>query len=591
MKTPTMNTPLVLVIRDGWGANPHPEHDAFNAVKLASQRGLTPVADALMRDYPWTLIKTSGEDVGLPEGTMGNSEVGHQNIGAGRIVDQESVAITKACRGGLEKNGVIAKAISRCVGSTRADGSASRVHLLCIASDAGVHGQLDHLFACLRACKTLGVTAVSVHLFTDGRDTGPFTGKGFVERVEAAIREIRVGRIATICGRYFAMDRDNRWERVQTAYDALTGRTPAGSEGAGGAEGSRRVFASAGEAVQDYYDNPTASNVTGDEFIPARCVARDAQEAKANAMRDGDSVIFVNYRGDRPRELCSAFLFDDERWAKVKPSPDSGRAGFDRGTQLKLHFVIMTEYWDELLEPVRKTGGGVAFPKPPRMVNIAGEFISASGLRQFRCAETEKYPHVTFFFNDYREEPFPGESRKNPQSPKVSTYDQKPEMSAPEICREVLTRLAAPDCEDVLVVNFANADMVGHTGVLEAAIAACAAVDACVGKIIDATLKRGGSLIVTADHGNAEQMFDPETGSPHTAHTVYDVPLIVVRGAAGSGGGVTLRGDQDVAGWFDPAVRARRGRLADIAPTMLAMMGVAKPVEMTGESLIGQESR
>ncbi|MBX9736138.1 MAG: 2,3-bisphosphoglycerate-independent phosphoglycerate mutase, partial [Phycisphaerales bacterium] len=543
MKTPTMNTPVVLVIRDGWGANPHPEHDAFNAVKLASQRGLTPVADALMREYPWTLIKTSGEDVGLPEGTMGNSEVGHQNIGAGRIVDQESVAITKACRGGLEKNDVIAKAISRCVTGTRADGSPARVHLLCIASDAGVHGQLDHLFACLRACKTLGARDVSVHLFTDGRDTGPFTGKGFVERVEAAIREIGVGRIATICGRYFAMDRDNRWERVQTAYDALTGHTPAG--------GATRVFASAAEAVQDYYDNPTASNVTGDEFIPARCVAGNLQEAKASAMHDGDSAIFVNYRGDRPRELCSAFLFDDARWARVKPSPDSGRAGFGRGTQLNLHFVIMTEYWDELLEPVRKTGGGVAFPKPPRMENILGEYLSRLGLRQFRCAETEKYPHVTFFFNDYREEPFPGESRKNPQSPKVSTYDQKPEMSASEICQQVLARLAAPDCEDVLIVNFANADMVGHTGVLEAVIKACAAVDVCVGKIIDATLKRGGSLIVTADHGNAEQMFDPETGSPHTAHTVYDVPLILVGGAAESGGanGPKLRGDHDVAGW------------------------------------------
>ncbi len=583
-----MNTPLVLVIRDGWGANPHPEHDDFNGVKLASQRGLTPVADRLLRECPWTLVKTSGEDVGIPEGTMGNSEVGHQNIGAGRIVDQESVAITKACRAGLEKNGAIASAVSRCVNARRADGTASRVHLLCIASDAGVHGQLDHLFACLRACTALGVNAVSVHLFTDGRDTGPFTGKAFVERVEAAIREIGVGRIATICGRYFAMDRDNRWERVQTAYDVLTGR--AGGEGASGGAGKRRVFASAGEAVQDYYENPTAANLTGDEFITARCVASSEAEARECAMHDGDSVIFVNYRGDRPRELCSAFLFEDERWAKVKPSPDSGRCGFDRGKKLALHFVIMTEYWDELIGPVHESGGGVAFPKAPKMVNILGEYISKQGLRQFRCAETEKYPHVTFFFNDYREEPFPGESRKNPQSPKVSTYDQKPEMSSALVCEEVLARLAAPDCEDVLIVNFANADMVGHTGVLEAVIAACAAVDACVGKIIDATLKRGGSLIVTADHGNAEQMFDPATGSPHTAHTVYDVPLIVVRGSGGVAGGANgpkLRGDHNVAGWFDPAVRSRRGRLADIAPTMLAMMGVAKPAEMTGESLIG----
>ena len=587
-----MNTPLVLVIRDGWGANPHPDHDDFNGVKLASERGLTPVGDRLVREYPWTLIKTSGEDVGLPEGTMGNSEVGHQNIGAGRIVDQESVAITKACRVGLERNEVIAGAIRRCVGGRRADGTPSRVHLLCIASDAGVHGQLEHLFACLRACKALGAMNVSVHLFTDGRDTGPFTGKGFVERVESAIREIGVGRIATICGRYFAMDRDNRWERVQTAYDVLTGRAGGGGSGGNGGGGvNRRVFASAAEAVQEYYDHPTAANMTGDEFITARCVASSEREAADGAMHEGDSVIFVNYRGDRPRELCSAFLFTDERWGRVKPSPDSGRIGFDRGKKLGLHFVIMTEYWDELLGPANESGGGVAFPKPPRMVNIVGEYISRLGLRQFRCAETEKYPHVTFFFNDYREEPFPGESRRNPQSPKVSTYDQKPEMSASLVCDEVLKRLGAEDCEDVLVVNFANADMVGHTGVLEAVIAACGAVDVCVGKIVEATLKRGGSLIVTADHGNAERMFDPETGSPHTAHTVYDVPLIVVRAGAAAGGlefggGVKLRGDHDVAGWFDPAARARRGRLADIAPTMLAMMGLDKPAEMTGESLI-----
>lgn len=551
--TPALS-PLVLIIRDGWGMNPHPSHDAFNAVKVASSRGLTPVADRLMRECPWTLIKTSGEDVGLPDGTMGNSEVGHQNIGAGRIVDQESVAITKACRAGLEKNGVIATAINGCAAR------GGTVHLLGIASDAGVHGLLDHLYAIVRACKTLSMPRVMIHLFTDGRDTGPFTGKGFIAQIEKEIAAIGVGRIASLSGRYYAMDRDNRWERVQMAYDVLTGK------------GSAPQFASADAAIQDYYDHPTASNLTGDEFVTPRLVG------EAAAIKDNDTVIFYNYRGDRPREISAAFLFPEDKWAKVKPSPDSGKNGFDRGRKLSLDYIIMTEYWEELL-PFCK----VAFPKPPKMVNIAGEYISSLGLKQFRCAETEKYPHVTFFFNDYRDPPFAGETRENPQSPKVSTYDQKPEMSAPEVRDCVLRRLAAPDCEQLIVVNFANGDMVGHTGVLEAAVQACATVDACVGQIIEATSKRGGACIVTADHGNCEQMFDPQTGSPHTAHTVYDVPLIVV---GEKFKGRTLRGDQQASGWFDDKARAKRGRLADIMPTALAMMGLGKPREMEGESLL-----
>ncbi|MFN0132979.1 MAG: 2,3-bisphosphoglycerate-independent phosphoglycerate mutase, partial [Phycisphaerales bacterium] len=264
---------------------------------------------------------------------------------------------------------------------------------------------------------------------------------------------------------------------------------------------------------------------------------------------------------------------------KVKPSPDSGRAGFDRGKKLELHYVIMTEYWEALLPHVQ----GVAFPRPAKMVNIGGAVVSGLGLGQFRCAETEKYPHVTFFFNDYRDEPFPGEKRENPQSPRVATYDQAPEMAAAEVRDAVLRRLAAADCEPLIVVNFANGDMVGHTGNLEAAIRACAAVDWCVGTIMDETLARGGQLIVTADHGNCEQMFDPATNSPHTAHTIYDVPLYVV----GEGvRGRRLRGDFDARGWFDPAVRAKRGRLADIMPTALAMLRLSKPVEMTGESLL-----
>jgi 2,3-bisphosphoglycerate-independent phosphoglycerate mutase len=558
------NTPLVLIVRDGWGENPNPSHDAFNAPKIASARGLTPTDAMLRREWPKTLIKTSGVDVGLPPGTMGNSEVGHQNIGAGRVVPQESLVMTAACEAGLHTN----RAIKTAVEQAKAKGGS--LHLFGINSDAGVHGMLDHLYAILQACKRLGMTErVYLHMFTDGRDTGPFTGLGFTKQLEAKCKSIGVGRIVTVAGRYYAMDRDHRWERVKLAYDCLIGAQTAGT----------RTAKSAAEAIQYCYDHPTGETLKGDEFVTPTAIGETDADISSTRVKSGDSVIFFNYRGDRPREISAAFCFPDDQWAKVKPSPDSGKVGFDRGTKLNLHYVIMSEYWEKLLPFVQ----GVAFPKPPKMVNIGGAVLSAQGLGQFRCAETEKYPHVTFFFNDYREEPFPGETRENPPSPKVATYDMKPEMSANEIAAAVLRRLAAPDREDVLIVNFANPDMVGHTGNLEAAITACATVDACVGRVIEATLKLGGSLIVTADHGNCEQMFDPETGSPHTAHTIFDVPLFVVgekfRGAE-------LRGDFDAAGWFKPEVRAKRGRLGDIMPTALAMMGVAKPAEMTGESLL-----
>lgn len=554
----TKNTPLVLIIRDGWGENPHPEHDAFNAIKLAR----TPVDDRLRAEWPRTLIKTSGEDVGLPEGTMGNSEVGHQNIGAGRIVDQESVAITKACRAGLEKNDVVAAAILRAKATSRA------VHLMGICSDAGVHGLLEHLEAALRACRALGQPGerVFVHLFTDGRDTGPFSGLGYARQVEQMCERIGAGRVVSVIGRYYAMDRDHRWERVQRAYDCLTGR------------GASPRAGTAGEAIQAYYDAPAGENLQGDEYIPPTVIARDEADARATRISEHDSVIFYNYRGDRPREISAAFVFPDDRWGKVKPSPDSGARGFERGKKLDLHYVTMTAYWEELEGLVL-----VAFPKPPKMVNIAGGYLSQLGLTQFRCAETEKYPHVTFFFNDYRDQPFEGEHRENPQSPKVATYDLKPEMAAHEICDAVLGRLAAADCESFIVVNFANGDMVGHTGNLAAAVRACETVDACVGKIVEATLKRGGSAIVTADHGNCEQMWDPASNAPHTAHTTYDVPLMVIGEAFR---GRTLRGDCEVGNWGRREVRARRGRLADIVPTALDMMGVLKPSEMTGTSLL-----
>ncbi|MDX2149037.1 MAG: 2,3-bisphosphoglycerate-independent phosphoglycerate mutase [Planctomycetota bacterium] len=575
-ETLSVSSPVVLIIRDGWGENPNPEHDAFNAVKLARK----PVDDRLRREWPWTLIKTSGEDVGLPGlgplATMGNSEVGHQNIGAGRVVPQESLVMTKACEHGLHENVATKAAIERCT-------AGKQLHFMGIASDAGVHGLLEHLFAMLRACKRLGLPGerVCLHLFTDGRDTGPFTGKGFVEQVERACAEIGVGRVVTLVGRYYAMDRDNRWERVKLAYDALCGRWPAmhPMDATLDPSSTPARFASASEAMQAYYDNPTGGNLKGDEFVTPRVIGASDQQVANSRVRPGDSVIFYNYRGDRPREISAAFCFPDDAWKSVKPSPDSGKHGFERGAKLALHYVTMTDYWEKLTPHV----SGVAFPKPPRMVNILGECLSARGLTQFRCAETEKYPHVTFFFNDYLDAPFPGERRENPQSPKVSTYDLKPEMAAGEITDAVLRRLAAPDGERVLIVNFANGDMVGHTGNLDAAIKACETVDACVGRIIDATLARSGSLIVTADHGNAEQMFDPATNAPHTAHTIFDVPLHVVGERFRR---ATLRGDRNAANWSNPAARALRGRLGDVAPTLLHMLGIPQPAEMTGSSLI-----
>lgn len=536
---PPTNTPFVLIIRDGWGHNPHREHDAFNAVKLAR----TPVAHRLAAEWPTTLIATSGEDVGLTVDTMGNSEVGHQNIGAGRVVDQEAVRISKVCREDrLGEIGPIAEAV-------RASRDAGRaLHLMGIGSDAGVHGQLEHLYALLRYAKAQGHTRVFVHLFSDGRDTGPFSGKAFAQRVEDQCRAIGVGRVATVIGRYWAMDRDNRWERVRRGYDALVGRGE-----------PLPTFATTGEAFQDYYDHPVPGLV-GDEFIAPRAVG----DAAGSRLAQGDAVIFYNYRGDRPRELCAAFLMDRFQGSpELKPSPDSGEIGFDRGPKLDLRFVLMTPYSEKLaaLAPV-------AFPKPPKMVNIAGEYLSRLGLTQFRCAETEKYPHVTFFFNDYRDEPFPGERREIIQSPKVATYDLQPEMSARGVADAVLRRLKAPDCEHVIVVNFANGDMVGHTGSLQAAVKACETVDALTGEVVEATLARGGSLIVTADHGNAEQMFDPDSGTPHTAHTLYDVECHVV--------GPAFRGRKLRAG----------GRLGDVMPTALAMMGLTQPAEMTGRSLL-----
>jgi 2,3-bisphosphoglycerate-independent phosphoglycerate mutase len=517
--------PCVIIVRDGWGKNPDPKWNSANAVYLARH----PVADRIMAQYPSTLIHTSGFDVGLPEGTMGNSEVGHQNIGAGRIVDQESVAITKQVRNGeFFDNPALNAAVNRALKNK------SAVHLFGIVSDAGVHGRLEHLFGCLELCRRKGQKQVFLHAFTDGRDTPPNSGLAYLREIEAKMKEMGVGQVASVSGRYWAMDRDNRWPRVEKAYRALTA-------------GVGPAFASAEAAIQTYYAHPTEPNMSGDEFVTPSVITSDGKTPRA-LVKDGDSVIFYNYRGDRPREITKAFVLDDF-------------SGFDRGKKLDLFYCTMTAYEQGL--PVH-----VAYPKPPKMISILGEYISSLGLKQFRCAETEKFPHVTFFFNDYREEPFTGEDRQIVPSPKdVSTYDQKPEMSAQGVCDEVVRRIDS-GIYDLVVVNFANGDMVGHTGVLAAAVKAVEVVDACVGRVLDATRRQGGCGIVLADHGNCEQMIDPTTGGPHTAHTTYDVELIVVDDR--------FKGHSLVAG----------GRLADVAPTALKLMGLAQPPEMTGKSLI-----
>jgi 2,3-bisphosphoglycerate-independent phosphoglycerate mutase len=520
-----MSRCVCIIVRDGWGKNPFPKWNNANAVYLAKH----PVADRIMAEYPTTLIHTSGFDVGLPEGTMGNSEVGHQNIGAGRIVDQESVKITKEIRAGsFEKNLEINAAIDR------AKANNSNLHLFGIVSDAGVHGLLEHLYAVLAVCKKRDFTRVFLHAFTDGRDSPPSYGVDYIKQVEAKMRELGVGQVATVSGRYYAMDRDNRWPRVEKAYRAIT-------------FGEGPKFASAADAIQNYYAHPKEPNMSGDEFVTPSVITRPDGETPRATVQNNDSIIFYNYRGDRPREITKAFVLDKFD-------------GFDRGPKLNLYYVTMTAYEQGL--PVH-----VAYPKPPKMKNILAEYLSDKGLKQFRCAETEKFPHVTFFFNDYREPPFPGEDRFMAPSPKVSTYDQKPEMSAYEIA-DATVKAIESNKYALIVVNFANGDMVGHTGVLDAAVQAVQHVDICVGKLLDALKKINGSAIVLADHGNCEQMIDPATGGPHTAHTTYDVELIVVDDASK---GKKLR---------------EGGRLADVAPTALQLLGLPIPPEMEGKSLI-----
>lgn len=533
--------PLLLIVRDGWGQNPDPKWNDANAVYLARK----PFDDRLMRDYPNVLIHTSGEDVGLPVGIMGNSEVGHQNIGAGRIVDQEVMRITRRIRdGSFFTNSALSGAINQAL-RTR-----GKLHVMGLCSDAGVHSTLEHAYAIAELAKRRNMRREDFcfHAFGDGRDTAPRSGIEFIRQVEAKLNEIGVGRVCSVVGRFYAMDRDNRWERVEKAYRLLT-------------RGDGHVVRSAVEAFSRYYDHPTDGSRNGDEFIEPTVISDDGRTPRAVIGR-GDAVIFFNFRGDRPRELIKAFVNQHFPFEAKDKDGSIKLMGFSRGERIEdLYFATMCEYEKGL--PVH-----VIFPKPEKMPNILGGYWSELGLTQFRCAETEKYPHVTFFFNDYREEPFAGEERQIVPSPRdVATYDRKPQMSAYEVTDEMLRRIAS-EKYDLFVLNYANGDMVGHTGVLSAAIKAVETVDDCVGRVVTAVMNKGGAAIVTADHGNCEQMIDPATGGPHTAHTTYEVPLIVV----------------------DDRFRGRPlrtgGRLADIAPTLLSMAGLQKPNEMAGESLL-----
>ncbi len=519
--------PVLLVIRDGWGKNPDPSQDMTNAVAQAKKA----CDDALHAKFPVALVKASGLDVGLPDGVMGNSEVGHENIGAGRIVDQELVRLNKLfSEKRLATNPVWHAVVDR----VKTKGT--KLHLFGIVSDAGVHGMLEHLYGILRQAKEDGVTQVYLHAFTDGRDTPPSSGLGYIKQVEAQMKAIGVGKIASVCGRFWSMDRDNRWERVQKAYDMLTGKAAVATA------------PSAPAAVQAYYDQPLSPTQVGDEFVPATWIL-GADGKPVATIANGDAVLFYNYRGDRPREITKAFVLDDF-------------SGFDRGAKLDLYYATMTEYESGL--PVH-----VVSPKPEKLKNILGEVVAKAGIAQFRCAETEKNPHVTFFFNNYRKDPFPGEDRACPASPKVATYDMQPEMSAPEVTKLAKEAILSGKY-GLVVVNFANPDMVGHTGSLPATIKAVEATDAGVGELLAAIEQMGGKALVCADHGNAEQMWDPTVNGPHTAHTLNLVEVFVV-------------GEGLVAG---KTKMRTGGRLADLAPTVLQLMGLPKPAEMTGESLI-----
>ena len=506
---------VLLAVLDGWGISGAREG---NAILLAG----TPHLDRISLGCPMAPLQASGLSVGLPEGQMGNSEVGHTNIGAGRIVYQDLVRISLACTSGeILKNPAITAAMDLAKSQGRS------FHFLGLVSPGGVHSQVEHLRALLLMAKQRGLPRVYVHAFLDGRDTPPRSGLGYLEELQSFLDATRSGQIATVIGRFYAMDRDQRWDRVKQAYDAMI-------------RGTGRKASSAVDAVRTSY----AENI-GDEFVLPTVVV-DGSGHPIGPMQDGDAALFFNFRADRARQLTRALAFTDFH-------------DFDRGSLKLGMFVCMTEYDRNFNLPV-------AFP-PEQPKQIFPEILSEHGLRQFRTAETEKYAHVTFFFNGGREVVFPGEDRQLIPSPReVKTYDLKPQMSAREVTTELIRRTESGNYEFALV-NFANPDMVGHSGILSATIEAVRVVDECLGRIGDACMRAGWALAITADHGNCEQMIDPVTGGPHTAHTLNPVPFYLIH----------------------PSVRGRKlrdGILADIAPTLLELMGLAQPPEMTGRSLL-----
>ncbi|MCI6649538.1 MAG: 2,3-bisphosphoglycerate-independent phosphoglycerate mutase [Lachnospiraceae bacterium] len=506
--------PYVLLIMDGFGLNDNPK---ANAVAQAN----TPVLDGLVKQYPFVKGAASGLAVGLPDGQMGNSEVGHMNMGAGRIVYQELTRITKSIEDGdFFKNEELVGAFEN------AKKNGKSVHLWGLLSDGGVHSHNTHLYALLEMAKRQGVENVYVHCFLDGRDTSPTAGKDYIAELEEKMKEIGVGKIATISGRYYAMDRDNRWDRIEKAYRALT-------------KGDGNEAASAKEAIEASY----AADKTDEFVIP--CVIKENGKPVAT-VQDGDSVIFFNFRPDRAREMTRVFCADEFD-------------GFDRGERVKTDYVCFVQYDDTI--PNTK----IAFKKE-ELSNTFGQFLADHGMTQARIAETEKYAHVTFFFNGGVEEPNKGEDRILVKSPKVATYDLQPEMSAPEVCDKLCTAIRSGDY-DVIIINFANPDMVGHTGVLPAAIKAVETVDTCVGKAVEALKEMDGVMFICADHGNCEQEINYETGEPLTSHTTNPVPFILVNADSSYG----LR---------------EGGKLCDIVPTLIELMGMEKPKEMTGESLL-----
>ncbi|MBQ5702816.1 MAG: 2,3-bisphosphoglycerate-independent phosphoglycerate mutase [Peptococcaceae bacterium] len=502
--------PVVLMILDGWGIS---EHKEGNAIAQSNTENM----DRLLAQYGHSQLFCSGEYVGLPEGQQGNSEVGHLNLGAGRVVYQELTRINKAVREHtLQDNPAFQNVMAHCMEQKKA------LHLMGLVSPGGVHSHSSHLYGLLEMAAAKGLKEVYVHCFLDGRDVGPSTGLGFVEELEDKLQQIGVGRIATVSGRYYAMDRDNRWERVEKAYRAMTA-------------GTGETAASAVEAVQQSYDKGET-----DEFVLPTVVQADGKPVAV--IQAGDGVIFFNFRGDRAREISKAFVnreFD----------------GFSR-EYLGVQYVAMTQY-EEGLDMT------VAFP-PQDLQNTLGQVLADNQVKQFRVAETEKYAHVTFFFNGGVEEPNPLEDRLLVPSPKVATYDLQPEMSAIEVKDKLIEAIKGGEYPFILV-NFANTDMVGHTGIPEAAQKAVETVDKCVGEVADAVKNAGGVLLITADHGNAEQMVDPVKGTPHTAHTANPVPFVVMSA--------------------EPYT-VKDGSLQDVAPTVLKLLGIDKPADMTGESLI-----